>query len=536
VLDAQFRKHFDFLPGEIQLAAPTLLAGNGKRKEIVPVFLLMFAGVTMVLLLACANVGNLLLARAAARRHEIEVRRAVGAARKRIVRQLLTEGFVLALGACALGVALAAWVPSAIFAAIGDGPNVRLAPDATVIAYAAALAAVACVAFALAPALQSTRVTQPHVRNRLRSVLLGTQVAFSMVLLVGAMLMLAGVRHMKDRDPGFRIQDVAVISLDLPASAYNAPRLQQFYRQLSLDLEKLAQPAGISMRAPLSNSHWMIAFRRPGEPEETAHRLEFDQVTPAWFDVLGIPVVAGRNFTTRDEQSILVNQTFVQQYFEHENPIGKQIIIKQQPREIVGVVGDALLTGLERPVPLLFEPFDGNQLPKLVVRTSSTAAFDLIASAAKQIEPRVRVYSTPLSENVDQQLAPTRVGAEIAGLLGVFALALAAIGMSGVFAFIVEQRTKEIGIRIALGALPKQVIALVLSGTLRAVVTGLAIGYVATAAFAKIAAEYLYGISPFDLRAYLAAAVILALAGLSAAFIPARRATRIDPTQALRVD
>jgi predicted permease len=540
VLSRQFHREFKSEAGDVVLTEATLLAGFDKRREILPAFLLMFAAFTMVLLLACANVSNLLLARAAARQREIEVRRAIGAGRARIIRQLLTEGFVIAAGASMLGTALAWKLPALVFAQLGEGPNVRLTPDLTVMAYATALAAISCIAFALAPALYGTRSKVTRARLSLRSFLLAAQVAISVVLLIGAGLMVAGVRLAKDRDPGYRIHDVSVISLDLPASAYDATRMRDFYAQLSLQIEKLpaTRQMGVTAREPLVNSHWSTVIRRPIEPAAIVHVTEFQEITGGYFDVLEIPVLAGRNFRASDDprHAIIVNETLARRYFENENPIGKPLIVNDQTREIIGVVRDALLTGLERPVPLFFQPFGGQQPPKLLVRAGFAGANDIVSEIARQIDPRIYVHSTPLSDNLDRQLAGSRVMAGVAGALGGFALLLAVIGMSGVFAYVVQQRTKEIGIRMALGAEPRQVIALVLAGTARAAIIGLAIGYVAALGAAKLLAEYLYGVSPYDPRAYFEVAAILAISALAAAYLPARRATRVDPLNALRVE
>jgi predicted permease len=540
VLSRQFHMENKMEGARVLLADATILGGNPKRKNFYPVFGLMFAGLLMVLLLACTNISNLLIARAAARQREIEVRRALGAGRARIVRQLLTEGVVLALGASTLGFALAWKLPAYVFAIVGDGPNVRLTPDVTVIAYAAALSAIACIAFALAPALHGTRPNSGRTRLPLRSVLLAAQVALSVVLLIGAGLMIAGVEHARMQDPGYRIHDIGVIRFELPAGVYDATRMRTFNEQLSRQLEDVPEirPVGITARTPLSGNHWNSVFRLPGEPAATEHDIDSGEVSAGYFDVLGIPMVAGREFAAGDaaRQVVIVNEAMARRYFEGMNPVGKSIIIGAQAREIVGMARDAALSYLEGVGPTLFQPFTGEQAPNLLVRSSFPGAGDIASGIAKRIDARVRVQYAPLVDNLDKQLAGSRTMAGIAAMLGVFALVLAVIGMSGVFAYVVQQRTQEIGIRMALGAEPKQVIALVLAGTARAAVIGLAIGYVAAAGCAKLLAEYLYGVSPYDPRAYFEVAAILAISALAAAYLPARRATRVDPLTALRVE
>ena len=257
--------------------------------------------------------------------------------------------------------------------------------------------------------------------------------------------------------------------------------------QLERDLEASQfRPLGIAAREPLAQSHSHVIASLPGQPS-TLHDIEFAEVGAGYFDALGIPILAGRNFQTGDDagNAIIVNQSLARQLFDGANPLGKTIAIGNTVREIVGVVRDAHLTVLDHMVPLFFQPFSGAQVPCLLVRADSPGAAGLIAGIARRIEPRVRTQVRPLSENLDRALSGSRAGAAIAGILGVFALTLAAIGMSGVFAFLVAQRTKEIGIRMALGAAPKQVVALVLAGTARAAIAGLAVGYLASMAVAK---------------------------------------------------
>jgi hypothetical protein len=221
-------------------------------------------------------------------------------------------------------------------------------------------------------------------------------------------------------------------------------------------------------------------------------------------------------------------------YFEGVNPVGKSIVAGGQSREIVGIARDAYLTYLDSVGPLLFQPFTGAQVPRVLLRANAPGGAAVAPEIAKEIDARTLTQVLPLSANLDEQLAGSRAMAGVAGMLGGLALTLALIGMSGVFAYAVEQRRKEIGIRMALGAAPKQVILLVLAGTARPAMIGLAIGFIATAGVAKILAAYLYGVSAYDPWAYASVALLLVFSGLAAAYMPARRAIAVDPLAALR--
>jgi macrolide transport system ATP-binding/permease protein len=517
-----------------------------KREEVVPIVGLLFLAITLVLLLACANVGNLLLARAAARRSEIAVRLALGGSRVRLIRQLLVESMALAGCAAAIGLAMAWTLPSYIVHRMTSDIGMELAPDLRVVAYTAALAVVACLAFGLAPALHGTRgdiagalkTGSPlAARLSLRGVLLAAQVAISVTLLAGAGLLVRGLGRAQHQDPGFRVENVTVVRLDLPASAYGGARTKAFARQLQTDLESAGglPTLGLTMDAPMANSRSWTNFNLSGEREKQ-RMVQFHEVTSGYFDVLGIPVVAGRNFVSEDfgRNVAMVNETAAKANWPGQNPVGKTFEQDVKTWEVVGVARDAYTTDLNTVQPTLYWPMSGSFDAPQVLVAGGGPAVQRIAAVVTRIEPRVQVRSAPLADNFQEQLAPARYGAVLAGVLGVLALALTSIGMSGVFAYVVRQRTREIGVRMALGAQPWQVVRLVLASNLRALVVGLAVGLAGAAAMSGVLVHQVSQVRPVDPAAYAAVFVLLIVAAAAASAFPARRAARVDPVRALR--
>jgi macrolide transport system ATP-binding/permease protein len=519
---------------------------GGKREKVVPVFALMFLAVTLVVLLACANVGNLLLARAAARRHEIGVRLSLGGSRLRLVRQLLVESLTLAAAAAAIGLGIAWVLPSFIVTRMAGAMIFQLTPDLTVLAYAVLLSVLACLAFGLAPALHATRgniaaalqtgAALPGVRLSLRDLLLFAQVSISVLLLAGAGMLVRGVQEARSMDPGFAIHDVTAITLDMPASAYGRDRTKAFASQLMTALEAVPNlpPWGLTMGAPLANSKTYTAFHTDGEKQDRPVLVY--EVSSGYFDVLRIPVLAGRNFAPGDaaRQSILINETMAKSYWPERSPLGKTAVVNGIPRPIVGVVKDAYTSQLGVVEPSVYFAMEGFWMPQILVRGGGSVAVQKIQAVVNGLEPRAKIRSMALLENLRARTQSSLAGAALAGGLGALALALAAIGMSGVFAYAVRQRTREIGIRIALGAQPGSVVRLVLGSSLRAVTAGLLVGLLMAVGISRLIAHQFYGITPFDVTAYAGVVLLLGLAALAASAGPARRATRLDPMSALR--
>jgi putative ABC transport system permease protein len=534
VLDRQFRAaqaskgRTTFL-----LAGSAMLDNPGAEPQVIAGFVLIFTGTLLVVLLACANVGNLLIARASARQKEIQIRRAIGAGRARIVRQLMTESLLLALGASGIGLLIAYKLPLFVVAQFGELPPTRLTPDGTVLGYAIALAAFTCIFFGLAPALHATRANF-NSRLPLRNVLLAAQVALSVILLASAGLMLRAVADLRHRDPGFAIDGVSVVAFELPVRSLGSARMQAIYSRLSSDLPRRV---ALTVTDPLSNSYREADFRPSGTPEAARSVVNRQDVSPGYFDVLRIPLVAGRHFQSGDEarRVVLVNETLAHRYWNGQDPVGKTVLaVDGVAREVVGVVKDAHAVTLERVEPTIYLPLSGWTIPKALIHSNDAGIVQSIAAVMREMEPRTRMQVTPLRDNLDRQLRGRRLRAELAGALGLFALILATVGISGVFAYVVQQRTKEIGIRMALGARPAQAVRLVLGTSSRAVFVGLFAGFAIALPASRLLRSFLYGASALDPVAYLSVAGILAVAGIAASYIPARRAARVDPATTLR--
>lgn len=509
----------------------------------------------LVWLIACANIGNLLLARAAARRREIGVRLSLGASRVRIVRQLLTEALVLASAASAVGIWIASYLPTVLLQLLGNDSSLSfpfdVRPDAIVLSYAVALAAISSAAFGLAPALHATRMNVasaltdrdalPASGLKLRNVLLAVQVGVSVILLVSAALLGRGVQKQGGSfDPGFPVGDIIVFSFDVPPGTYDDARVRGFVTGLNDSLRTASLDAfAFASQAPFSLARSLAPIQLPGQSAGEPARVSYVEISPGYFDVLRVPLVQGRGFTSADAAgpAVLINETMAQDFWPDGNVIGKTFVSGGiRPREIVGVVRNVRTSTADEVQPLFYQPLSalpGGILPTLLVRGGSPAA---LGGLVGQLDPAMRVQAQALSALVASQLESAKWGPILAGVLGGFALVLATVGLFGVFAYAVRQRTREIGIRMALGASPSVVVRLVLTGHARAIITGLGAGLLGAVAASIVLRHRLHGLSPFDPMAYLGVASLLAFAALAASYVPARRATRIDPLEALRCD
>jgi predicted permease len=555
VLDNQFRTSVREPAGQLIVTGTEFLARR-QTGEWLSIFGLVGLALTLVLVIACANIGNLLLARATARSREIGVRLALGASRRRVIRQLLTEGFVLALAAGVIGAGFSYWLPPLVLRLFtGQARPVDVAPDMLVIGFAVLLATASCVLFALAPALHATRAgpagvmkDDPDALSRrwpLRMLLLATQVAISVVLLVGAGLLGRGIVRARGLDLGFSYRDVEIATLELRPDTYDDARLQTLMTNVTV---ALAQPAiasfAFTASEPFGEGSSSTSVRLPAESQDRARRIGFLTVSPGYFDVLRIPVSTGRDFARSDlgRPVAVINESMARSYWPDQSALGQTFVAGGRDLlEVVGVAKDAQTDGFDGPEPRFYRPFggaaeDGRTVvtPKLLFRATTPFASEVVAAIVTSQDNRLRVGIWPLAENIQRALTERMMGPTIAAVLGIFALGLTILGMFGTFAYVVRQRTREIGVRMALGARPSDVVWLVVAGHVRAIVGGLVVGAAGAVAASIVLSGFLYGLSPLDPPTYLGVAAILAVAGLLASYGPTRRATRIDPMTALR--
>jgi predicted permease len=547
VLDRQFRQDNRLEELGIRLMPTTYFPNPSKLGTATATFSAMFLAVVLVLALACANVGNLLLARATARGREIAVRLAMGASRARVVAQLLIESLLLSLAAGAIGLSAAFVLPSVIMTHTFGDVSWRFTPDASVMVATTALVIFTCVAFGLAPSLHATRDDVAFVlktgdagshastSGTLRGALLALQVAVSLLLLVNAAVLASGIRRGHDSNPGYATHDVGALRLELPP-AYDTGRTEAFVREFMRDGRTLSGlRVAFASTAPLSSPHG-TRVRLPGEPETRARFSDALDISPGLLDLIDLPIVAGRDIQQTDGNDVaLVSQSLARGLWPGENPLG-QVLNDGNDRRVVGVVKDASIYRLGNLGDALFRPLGARTVPTVLTRPLNAASAQAIAALAARIDPRVVVHVDSLAGNVDRQLGGLRTIAILAGVLGLIALVLASVGVCGVFAYVVQHRTREIGIRTALGASRANVMAVVLGDSARAVFVGLGVGFALAIGVSRIISSELYGATALDWRLLTGVAAMLAAAGVAATFIPVRRATQVDPVIALRSD
>jgi putative ABC transport system permease protein len=536
-----------------------------------PTLLVVMAAVLVVLLIACANVANLLLARATARRREIAIRTALGASRSRIIRQLLAEGFLLAVFGALGGLLVASWGVD-LLRAIGpqDLPRLQeLGVNATVVLFTVVTAFFSTMLFALVPALQATRPNlnaslQEGNRSgagpesqRLRGILVIGQVALSLLLLAGAGLLIKSFENLRATNPGFDPTRVVTADFVLPGGKYSdAEKQRQFYERFLPRLAGLPgiEAAGGARPLPFSGGDMSISFWIAGRPDPgPANHYDGSHLTVAgdYFRTMRIPVLAGRAFDSRDSRDsvpvVIINQALVAKFFPNENPLGQHLLIDgtnpPKPAEIIGVVGSSHHDSLAiEPQPEYYLPLSQNpaRANHLVLRTSLDNLAGLqgaLRAAIREIDPDVFVPKVvPLEKLINGTLAAPRFNMVLLGCFAGVAMILAAIGIYGVIAYGVTQRTREIGIRLALGAQRVDVLRLILVQSMSIVGIGLAIGLSGALFLTRWMSSLLFGVSAHDFIVHGLVLFLLAGAGLVASYIPARRAMSVDPVVALRYE
>ena len=558
----------------IQNTYITLVSGQGglsglRRAYSTPLQMLM-AIVGMVLLIACANVGSLLLSRAASRKSEISLRMALGATRWRIVRQLLTESMLLAIVGGVCGVLLAQWGVTVLVNLVARTSPLDTRPDAGVLLFTLGVSIVAGVLFGLVPAVQASRTNLSSAmkeKNRMRtgflrfnlsSLMVVMQVGLSMVLLTGAGLFARSLVKLQGEDLGFDRNNLLLLEIDPRLAGYKPTELASLYQQVIDRVGSLPQVRNVSMAtyAPLSGTRRTSSIKVTGYVAQPDEDLSVQDILagPKYAETLGIPLLRGRDIEQRDTPSsqfvAVVNSTFAEHYFKNQNPIGRTFTFDDETDngksiEIVGVVGDIKSDDpRDKPDATIYRPIlqiqDGAAFMATIhVRTLSdpAAITNQVRQMINQIDDKLPVFGvTTLNDRLRDNLNQDRLIAQLVSFFSALALILACIGLYGVMAHGVARRTNEIGIRMALGARGGNIAWMILRETLYLVLAGLVIGVPAALLGARLIATQLFNMSPTDPLTLTAAAIVLTLVALLAGYLPARRASRVNPLNALRYE
>ena len=534
--------------------------------DVKTILWVLFGAVALTLLIACANVTNLLLARATTRQKEMAVRAALGAGRGRIARQLATESLLLALLGALAGWPLASWgLRGLLAAAPPDLPRLAsVSIDNRALLFTLGITLMTAVIFGLAPALQVLKFdSNPALRDqrsrsirqqRIGNALIASEVAVALMLLVGGGLLLRTVWQLNRVDPGFDVNNAHAITLQLPEKKYATPQqLARFSEQLVQNVSTLPGVEAIGIARILPIVHDLpTGFYIDGRPRENDNDLpqtNYSAVSAGYFKAMGVPLIAGRAFTEHDTldapRVAIISQTLARRFFPNGDAIGKRINVNTGPesyREIVGIAGDVKQNGLTKETkPHTYEPFAQapNQFMTLIVRSTSAPA-SLVPAIRSQVLAldnelplqRVTTLDRVIANSIRQQRFTSLVLSVFAGV----ALLLAAAGLYGVISYSVAQRTHELGIRVALGAQVKDVMQLVLRQGMTFVIAGEVIGIAGAFALTRLLGRLLFGVTPTDALTFIAVVVVLTIVALLACYIPARRATKVDPLIALRYE
>jgi putative ABC transport system permease protein len=542
-----------------------VLAGDYRKA-----LLILLGVVGFVLLVACANVANLMLARTSARQKEFAVRAALGASRWRIMRQTLTESVLLSVLGAGLGLLLAVWGVKLMLALIPVKlpfwMNFNL--DLRVLAFTSGVSLLTALIFGTMPAVFGTRIDLNHTlkeggrsanapaRHRTRGLLVIAEVALALMVLVGAGLMIQSFMNLRNVGPGFNEKNVLTFAVILPQAKYTErPQRGEFFRQLLERVRALpgVEAAGATATLPLSGDNWGRSLTVEGYPVLSvgqAPMIQHTVVTPGYFHTLGIPLLMGRDFTERDskdaEKVTIVDERLAREYWPNENPIGKRVRFgppeDNEPwHTVVGVVGAVRHARLDMEIrksvylPHLQIPVSGMSL---VVQAKNPASLvGALRGQIREMDPDLPVVDLMMMEEVvSQSVWQNRLYAILFSAFAVIALLLAAVGIYGVMSYSVTQRTQEIGIRMALGAQLKDVLQLVVTGGLVLSLIGVAVGIAGALALTRLLRTLLFGVTPTDAVTFIAVSLVLLFVALLACYIPARRATKVDPLVALRYE
>jgi putative ABC transport system permease protein len=546
-----------------------------------------FGAVAFVLLIACANIANLLLARATARKKEMAVRTAVGASRWRLARQLLTESILLSLIGGGIGLALARWgVDLILYMSPTAIPRAReIGLDWTVLAFTAGISVLTGLIFGLLPAIQAGDVDVHETlkesgrgtssRHWLRSSLVVGEVATTLVLLIAAGLMIRSFYLLQKVNPGFSHEQLTTFSISLPEKKYKSVESSAgFYNRLLENIRALPGVESVAAASglPLGNNGWQMGFRIDGRPEpkpEEIPLMETCLVTPDYFKAMNIPVLRGRVFTDSDNRShlagqdlsklnedetfikgankVVIDEEFAKRYWPNEDPIGKRLVFgsREQPRklEIIGVVGRVKMESLNKNSDYVQGYYAFPQLPAndmTVIIKGASEPNQLIGSvraAIKQIDPDQPIFSIRTMDEIrGESVQNERLNLTLLSLFAGIALVLAIVGIYGVMSYSVTQRTHEIGIRMAVGARPRDVFTMIIGHGMKLALIGVGIGLVAAFALTRLMASMLFGVAPTDATTYGAIAALLIGVSLLACYLPGRRATKVEPTISLRYE
>ena len=551
---------------EVQLFPLWKTPFNG-ASNMSPTLAIAMAVVFLVLLIACANVSNLLLVRSLLRRHEMTMRLALGAGRRRLIKQLVTEGLLLSIIAAAGGIAVAYWCRNALVLSFPPPvPGVVIdfpgQIDWRVLAVSAAVCVFSTLVFALVPAIHASHVdlsgalkseaggvVSGSSRSRLRSGLVLVQVSLSFILLAGTGLLLQSLAKLRDASPGFST-DVIACPISLFSAGYKLDRAKSFQTQLLDRVRTLpgVESATLTRVIPCSYNVFSSSpievdgYQPPPNQQPT---VDYVQVAEDYFATLGIPIISGREFTRTDDENApligIINETMAAKYWPAKNAVGQRVKVADRWVEIVGIAKNSnYRTKLETPTPFLYVPLRQNWGVQntLLVRTRETpgALLNALSREVHALDPNLAPrMPARMQEQVDAMSYSQRLAVTLVALFGAMALFLAAIGLYAVMSYSVSQGTRELGLRMALGARASDVLRLVISGGLRLTMIGIIIGLTAALVLTRLMGNLLYKVSPRDPLAFGFALTVLVAVALIACFIPARRATRVDPVRALRI-